>query len=381
MVSVESSSIGKFSINKVFGLKNARSKKRFVRYSIIVANILILGSVATFIINNDSAKAPVNTGIVNLQSDQEVVVNPLDEISSTDIAVNVARMVRLEESTAVVNQADTVITEQSITESTEQVVAKPQIVNTALKSKKDIKKYSVIAGDTVSSIAQANGVTSESIRWSNDLSADSVAVGREIVIPPVTGIVYTVKQGDTIDSIASKFKANKDQLTKFNDAEVAGLVVGEQIVVPDGKIEVVVRAPRASTTAVGGFAFGSAAVYGYNGYDYGWCTWWAAKRRADVGKPVPANFGNACNWVRAAQRAGIPTGRTPQAHDVIFTNSGCLGHVAFVEEVNEDGSIWVTDMNSRGQVSKTDSTPAGGWNRVSWRRVTPDQFGRFQFIH
>jgi surface antigen len=193
--------------------------------------------------------------------------------------------------------------------------------------------------------------------------------------------VYTVKQGDTPESLAGKFKANKDQITKFNDAEINGLVLGEQIVIPNGTIEVTVRAPRASAAPVGGFAFGSAAVYGYNGYDYGWCTWWAAKRRADVGKPVPANFGNACNWVRAAQRAGIPTGRTPQVHAVIFTNSGCLGHVAFVEEVNEDGSIWVTDMNSRGQVSKTDSTPAGGWNRVSWRRVTPDQFGRFQFIY
>jgi surface antigen len=230
----------------------------------------------------------------------------------------------------------------------------------------------------VESLAVKFGLTADSIRLSNGLTGSALEVGKTLVVPPVNGLVYKVKSGDTPDTLASKYRAEKSRIIAFNDAELGGLVEGDNIVIPDGLAPIV----ASKNSYVGGFAFGSAAVYGYNGYDYGWCTWWAAKRRADVGKPIPANFGDACNWVRAAQRASIPTGNVPSgAGDVIFTNSGCLGHVAFVEEMEEDGSIWVTDMNSHGQVSKTDTSPAGGWNRVSWRHVTPDQFGRFQFIY
>jgi surface antigen/LysM repeat protein len=356
-----------------------KSKKRFIRYGLLASNLLLLVGVVGFIISTRNSQANSNTPTLSL-TQENVISDPLDELSGADIAVNVAMLVRMDQVVSVVNRSDTVRSQLDVQPNDSQVVSKPQIVETNLKSKKDIITHTGVAGDTVEGLAEKYGVTAESIRWSNGITGSVVAAGKVLYIPPVNGLVYTVKSGDTPDSLATKYRSDKARIIAFNDAEINGLVLDDKIVIPDGRQPdpVVSR----SSFAVGGFSFGSAAIYGYNGYDYGWCTWWAAKRRADVGKPIPANFGDACNWISAAGRAGIPTGSVPSgAGDVIFTSSGCLGHVAFVEEMLPDGSIWVSDMNSRGQVSKDDPTKAGGWNRVSWRLVTPDQFSRYKFIY
>lgn len=344
---------------------------------------MLLAVVAGFVVKSPSTGGVIRQSTSVISGDLTSEASPLDELSSADIAVHVARLAKLEETTSVVNFADTVNTQLAITPADEKVVAKPQVVATAAKSHKDIQQYVVVEGDTLASVASKFGVTSDSIRWSNNLTSNTLAVGKLLWISPISdGIVYEVKQGDTPDSLATRYRANKDQIIAFNDAypEFGGLKVGTRVVIPNGTVQ-----SAASTAAYGfggGFAWGGfSAIYSSNGYDYGWCTWWAAKRRADIGRPVPSNMGNACNWVRAAQLAGIPTGGTPASGAVIFTKSGCWGHVGFVEEVLADGSAWVTDMNSHGQVSKDNPAPAGGWNRVSWRLVTPDQFGRFYFIY
>lgn len=353
-----------------------RSKKRVIRYGLLASNVVLLVLIAGFIITTRNSATSSDAPVLSL-TQEKGLSDPLDELSGADIAVNVALLVRMDQTTSVINRADTVNSQIDIIPNDSQVVAKPQIVTTSLKSKRDIISYTVEAGDTVESLALKFGLTSDSIKLSNSLTGSVLETGKVLTIPPVNGLIYKVKSGDTPDTLASKYRAEKSRIIAFNDAEISGLVEGDSIVIPDGQAPIVAT----RNSYVGGFAFGSAAVYGYNGYDYGWCTWWAAKRRADVGKPIPANFGNACNWIRAAQKASIPTGTTPQLYSVIYTNSACWGHVAFVEEVLEDGSIWVSDMNSRGQKSKEDPTPAGGWNRVSWRHVMPDQFGRFQFIY
>jgi len=66
------------------------------------------------------------------------------------------------------------------------------------------------------------------------LVRNSVATEQHLVIPPVSGIVYTIKAGDTAESLAQKFKADKDKIVKANDAESSGFKLGEQIIIPDG---------------------------------------------------------------------------------------------------------------------------------------------------
>lgn len=294
-------------------------------------------------------------------------VDPLDKLSSADIAVSLAQLVRLDEVTAVANNADTINSQLDIVPADTQIVAKPQIVTTSSKSVSDVVAYVTVEGDTVTSLADKFGVSKETIRWSNDLSGDSIAVNSNLTIPPVEGIIYTVKSGDTAKEIADKYKSEETKIISFNDAEITGLVTGQKIVIPDGKVPApVVR----SVPAFSGFRFGSSAVYGYNGYDLGNCTWYAANKRAQMGRPVPANLGNASSWKVIAQRAGIPVGNEPQAGAVIWTPPrDYYGHVGFVEEVLEDGSVRISEMNVRG------------WNVVTTKTLTPAQAAGYSYIY
>jgi len=356
------------------GRKFRRSfKKRLVRYGLVTLNFSLLVAVALFVFKNPHSSAAIKQGALNEQSSHSAVMNPLDELSSADIAVQVARLTRLYETPSVKNNADSHNEELNVVASGEQTVTMPQIVSTTLKSKKDIKVYTTKQGDTVAALAATYGVTSESIKGSNGLTNDAIDAGKNLVIPPVTGLAYQVKAGDTVDSLATKYRANKEQIIGDNDAENGSLKVGEYILIRDGSVP-----PPVAVASYSGFAWGgSSAIYGSNGYDYGWCTWYVAIRRAEIGRPVPSNLGNAYSWYRIAKSVGLPTGFTPAVGAVAVNEGG--NHVMVVEQVNEDGSFWVSEMNSHGQVSMTDSTPRGGWNTKDYKLFT--SVGSIKFIY
>lgn len=273
----------------------------------------------------------------------------------------------MDETVAVVNHADSQDDTLNIVPSDAQIVSKPQIVTTELKSKDDIIIHTVADGESLSDIAEAFGVTSDSIRWSNDnVTNTSLVAGVELKIPPVDGIVYTVRAGDSADSIAIRFRSDKDKIIAFNDAEILGLVEGEQIVIPEGSV----APPRYSYSSYAS-AVNFRAVYGAsNGYDYGWCTWHAANRRAETGRPLPTNLGNAISWYSRAAGSGMGVSEAPQAGAVAWHNNiGGLGHVAYVENVNEDGSLLISDMNYPS------------WGRVTYRTVSASEYGNYRFIY
>ena len=318
-------------------------------------------------------------------SDEAGPVAPLDKVSSADIAVNVARTVGLPETNSVTNHADSVNAASAAVEADSAVVAKPQVMSSGLPSKDDIQTYVTKQGDTISSIASKMGVSSDSVRWSNGLTGDTVAVGITLVLPPsgVNGIVHTVGAGETPESLAQKFKADKALIISFNDAEVSGLKVGERILIPNGVLTATATAATATTgySTATNFAWGNSPIYSANGYDYGWCTWWAAKRRADIGKPIPSNLGNAITWSSVAAGVGFTVDTNPSVGAVAYYRTiGGAGHVGFVERV-DSGGIWISDMNYFGVSQIGGSASTGGWNVVSYHRVTPDQYAQYYFIH
>ncbi len=274
------------------------------------------------------------------QEDQ-TLANPLDQLSSADIAVHVARETRLPEATSVTNLADTVKAQLAVSSTDDVIASKPQIIATGLPSRGDIKFYTVVKGDNVSKIADKFGLKSSTVRWSNGLSGDAVSAGKRLVISPVDGIVYKIKSGDTIDAIASRYGADREKLIAINDLENGTMPVGQYIVIPDG------TPPNARTTTynafanTGGFAFGSAPIYGYNGYDPGWCTWYAANR-----VHVPSNWGNANTWDNYAPSSGWHVSGIPKVGAVAQSDAGWAGHVGVVEAVSPDGKmIKYSDMN------------------------------------
>lgn len=297
--------------------------------------------------------------------------DPIDRLSSADIAVQIARATRLDEATSVTNHADTANARAAIAATDDKLVSKPQIVAEGLESKKDIQVYKAKPGDTVPKIAKKFGITPATVRLSNDLEGDTVEPGAKLLISPINGIVYTVKAGDTPGSVAAEYRADKEQLIAFNDVELTGrLKPGERIVIPDGVTPIENEYNYYSGGNPGGFYFGTKPQYGGNGYDYGWCTWHAAQRRIEIGRPIPNNMGNAISWLGIAQAAGLETGSEPREGAVVYhLNIGGWGHVAFVERVNGDGSIKVSDMNFPY------------WGQVTYRTVKPSEFDNYRFIY
>ncbi len=302
---------------------------------------------------------------------RENTTNPLDQLSSADIAVHAARLTNLYELPAVTERADTINTQLSMSPSNDvQIVAKPQLVSSDVRSRKDIQKYTTQAGDTVASVAARFNVTSDSIRWSNSIIGDIIPAGKELGIPPRNGIIYQVKPGDTIESLAEKYKSNREQLIAFNDAEVAGLKPGEYILIPDGVMPQPARPAYSATYAVSGSIQGFTASFGGNGYDYGYCTWYVANKRAADGKPIPSNLGHASTWKLRAQAAGYSVGSVPAVGAIAWkVPHDYYGHVAYVESVNADGSFTISEMN------------VVGWNRISTQTISPAGLGSYSFIY
>lgn len=300
----------------------------------------------------------------SLAASDQTAINPLDQLSSAAIAANLSRTANMPEATAVTNQADTVSVEMALT-ANDSLVTKPQIVTTNLKSRRDIQSYLAKDGDTVTSIASKFNVTSDSIRWSNNLSGDTVTPGATLSIPPLNGIVYTVVGGDTPQSLAAKYNANAEQIIAFNDAEIGGLKPGSKIIIPNGQIQQPVYVSRPSSSSYG-YSFGSSAIYGNNGYDWGFCTWYVANRIS-----IPSNWGNANTWDNLAPRSGWTVSSTPRQGAIAQHNNGAFGHVAYVEAVSADGAmIKYSDMNGLagfGRVGNSGWVPASKFPNYIYR--------------
>jgi len=349
------------SVNKKIKRRFFRSKKRVIRYGLVIINVALFFGVASFIIATRSNTADSKAPTFLASTVEDKVTDPLDTISGADIAVNIAKLARLDEVTAVTNNADSVNTQLGTMPSDTQVVAKSQIVRTNLKSVSDIVAYTAVEGDTVSGLAKRYGVTADSIRWSNSLSGDSITVGKSLTIPPVNGFVYVVKDGDTTESLASRFSSTEAKIVAFNDVELTGLVVGESVVIPDGK-------KPAPTQPV--YNRIRPAVYGFNGYDYGYCTYYVAGRVS-----VPTSWGNAKWWDDNASRTpgwGViyspGVGEVP-AGAIMVSNSGYYGHVAYVESVSADGSLYISEMNANWN-----------WNVTSSRTIPADRIGAYNYV-
>jgi len=341
-----------------------RTKRQLIRRSIIGGNILLLIAVAVFVMSNRSASQTVRANTLNSATTAAGSTSgPVDQLSSSQIALTAAQMANLPELTAIRNQADSDSLLLSVPPNDSTILAKPQIVATAEKSKADIIRYTTVAGDTVTNLSVKYGVTPSSIRWSNNIYGDSLTAGTKLVIPPVNGIVYTVKNGDTPASLATRFQADQNQIIVYNDAEVNGLTPGEQILIPNGSVALSVA-----------FSSFYAASYGGNGYDFGYCTWYVANKIA-----VPTNWGNAWTWDDYARLTpGWIVSGTPIVGAIAQTDNTFDGHVAYVEAVNSDGTVTISEMNSFGYNNIANignsAYAYGGWGKVDYKDVSTSSY-------
>ncbi len=101
-------------------------------------------------------------------------------------------------------------------------------------------------GDTISTLAEEYGITTDTVLWANHLSSYSlIQVGEKLRIPPKSGVLHKVKSGETLLGIANTYDVPADTIARENNLVSAHqLRVGQELVIPNGKPPV---APRRVT--------------------------------------------------------------------------------------------------------------------------------------
>lgn len=78
------------------------------------------------------------------------------------------------------------------------------------------------------------------------------------------------------------------------------------------------------------------------------CTWYAWGRYLECSDEKPTGIsGNGNEFYSQAVAAGLETSQTPRVASMVSFNSnfGPFGHVAFIEKIDEDGTIWISHSN------------------------------------
>jgi LysM repeat protein len=102
--------------------------------------------------------------------------------------------------------------------------------------------YTIVAGDTLFSLSQKFGVTTQSILALNpSINPNDLRVAQIICIPnaptppvcPANSFAYTIMTGDSVASIAQKFGVTAQSILDLNPGlDPANLTVGRQICIP-----------------------------------------------------------------------------------------------------------------------------------------------------
>ncbi|MBK5215246.1 MAG: M23 family metallopeptidase [Candidatus Pacebacteria bacterium] len=104
-----------------------------------------------------------------------------------------------------------------------------------------ISVYTVEKNDTLSEIAEKFNISTNTIRWENNISGQTIKEGQKLNILPVTGVKHIVKSGDTLGKIVDKYDAEMEDVEIFNGIlKGDALKPGDIIFVPNGIIKPVV---------------------------------------------------------------------------------------------------------------------------------------------
>ena len=167
----------------------------------------------------------------------------------------------------------------------------------------------------------------------------------------------------------------KEAMLKATEEAVAKAAATPAAATASTPATIAAKSESASTTAkaanivVGGsFAAPNPSfVAALNGGYFGQCTYYMYNRFAQLGAPIRTTaLGNAAEWPANAAAAGYGVSSTPRAGTAIVFQRGVggadpvYGHVGFVERVNADGSLFISEMNVQGvNVISTRTIPAG----------------------
>ena len=190
--------------------------------------------------------------------------------------------------------------------------------------------------------------------------------------------VLVASQRQQNEQLASA-QYQQQQLLAYNEGQQ--YAYNQQIKANSGKIADLKRQQVAANARFSGGAAGTGPACG-GGYPARWCeipmdtvidSWgmynrecvsYTAFKVAASGRDMPywGGRGNANQWDDNARAAGIPVDGNPQPGDVAVSNSGYYGHVMYVESVNPNGTINISQYNASwdGRYSTRSGVSTGG---------------------
>jgi surface antigen len=350
--------------------ENLRKKSRKMRFSTFVSYLAIITLIASILsvgyqspVERTSAESGLSRAAIAASKPS------VDQVAAAELAASVAAAADLSVASNVSSLSISIAAKSELAQTDDSLLSKPQIVEST--GGVGIQTYTAKRGDTVQSVASNFGISEDSIRWSNNLSSDALSTGKKLFIPGTSGVVYVVKRGDTPQSLAERYRTGADRIVTYNNAELSGLRPGQRIVIPGGvqpsSSSTAASAPVYYSSFGGGYGFGNVG----NRYAYGYCTWYAYERRAELGRPIGSFWGDAVTWSGFALASGYRVNNTPAPGAVLHDPNSAppFGHVAVVEQVRSNGSIVVSEMNY------------AGWAVISYRTISAGQARNYAYIH
>ncbi len=361
----------KFENKKLF------NKKTIIAYSSFFVLLIALVAFGSNSIQNNEELSNVASAATATADESKVA--SVDKAVEANVVAGLAETANLPVAANTAEVSISLAVLQDVSQTDNSTITKPQIIDSDTKAR-GITEYTVKEGETAESIAADNGITTQTLKWSNGIK-DDVKAGDTIKILPVDGVVHKVGDGETVQTIAEKYGSSTDLITTYNDLELGGLEKDTTVIVPSGVLPETERpeyeAPAAAAVVAqtsdsynvqSSYKSNMSASVG-NKYAYGYCTWYAYERRAQLGRPIGSYWGNATSWAASGASAGLVVNKTP-AVGAIMQNGGGYGHVAIVESVNSDGSITISEMNG----------PAG-WNVIGNRIISAGSVSSYNYIH
>jgi surface antigen len=223
------------------------------------------------------------------------------------------------------------------------------------------------AGDTLATLAAEFHSDAAAMRWANGVVDVTEPIpGRAVLIPPGPGSLVELTRAAKPSEVAATLGLDPRVILDYNvlrsdDPLAAGhwlqvprvvaprTALPSDIVVPDAN-----GAPSVPSTQ---------KARGNDTFPYGQCTYYVASRRNVTWG------GDAWMWFSTARVAGRPEGQVPVIGSIMVSWESWVGHVAYVEHVNSDGSFVVQEMNVRG------------WGVVDERTVSPGKTPIIGFIY
>ena len=157
----------------------------------------------------------------------------------------------------------------------------------------------------------------------------------------------TKGQESAYKALSSEAKKKQEKLIQEQQAAIAAAYAGRGGMIAADNLPAYEAWSGNCWVDNAGWSHGGAGGGGQDpvGYGCNQCVSYTAWKMGQVTGFIPSYWGNANMWPASARRAGFSTGSSPRAGSLGVMSPGAYGHIVYVESVNADGTINISQYN------------------------------------